>query len=217
LEAQQKSGPIHMMISSGARGSLNQLSQMVGMKGLVVNPAGDIIELPIKSNFEEGLSELEYFISTHGARKGRSDTALRTADAGYLTRRLVDVCQDVFVTEDDCGTKSNMLITKEETEEIGEAYADRIKGRYLAVPIKVKDKVLFKAGTLIDNHLAQDIEKNEEISDITVRTPLMCETIFGICKKCYGWDLSKNNEVESGTAVGVMAAQSIGELAHSLQ
>jgi DNA-directed RNA polymerase subunit beta' len=211
LDAQEKNGPIYIMIASGARGSVNQLSQMSGMKGLVVNPAGEVIELPIKSNFREGLTELEYFISTHGARKGRSDTALRTADAGYLTRRLVDVCQDTIISEEDCGTKNFVTITKEETEMIGESFADRVRGRVLAEAVLVQGKVIYKKGTEVDSKIALELENNEAVLAVAVRSPLVCETSFGICQRCYGWDLARNRLVELGTAVGVMAAQSIGE------
>jgi DNA-directed RNA polymerase subunit beta' len=211
LAAQDKLGPVNTMISSGARGNVTQLTQMGGMKGLVVNPAGEVIEMPIVSNFKEGLSALEYFISSHGTRKGRSDTALRTADAGYLTRRLVDVSQDVIVTMEDCGTKEGITITKTESKEIGENFSDRIRGRVLLSDVKIGKKVFKKAGEIIDAVDALNLEENEEIEEVTVRSPLTCEAEWGVCVRCYGWDLARNKLAELGTAVGVMAAQSIGE------
>jgi len=204
-------GPVYSMIESGARGSWAQLTQILGMKGLVTSPSGDIIELPVKGNFKKGFGVLEYFISTHGVRKGLSDTALRTANAGYLTRRLVDVSQDVIVTDEDCGDEEGTLITKKEADEIGYSMLDRILGRYMAKDLKnVKGKVLAKAGDLITEDIADEI-KDEEIEEASIRSVLSCKIARGVCKKCYGWDLGYNKPVKIGTAVGVIAAQSIGE------
>ncbi len=200
------------IINSGARGSWSQMIQIMGLKGLVINPAGDVIELPVKANFQEGLDVLEYFISTHGTRKGLSDTALRTASAGYLTRRLVDVAQDLVVLEEDCKDDEGLVLTKSEAKEVGESLGQRGHGRYLAEGItdpKTK-KVVIKKGTLIDQQLAQEIDKiNPE--QIKIRSALTCRSIRGVCQKCYGYDLGYNELVRLGTAVGVVAAQSIGE------
>ena len=200
------------MINSGARGSLGQLTQMMAMKGLVTNPAGDIIELPVKAGFKEGLDVLEYFISTHGTRKGLSDTALRTANAGYLTRRLVDVAQDVIVSAEDCGDDEGILITAEESEEMGEQTSHRVLGRYLMDDLKdpKTGKVLTKADSLITEKVAREIEKRG-ITELRVRSVLHCRLRKGVCQKCYGYDLAYNKLVDIGTAVGIMAAQSIGE------
>jgi DNA-directed RNA polymerase subunit beta' len=204
-------GPVYSMIESGARGSWAQLTQILGMKGLVTSPSGDIIELPVKGNFKKGFGVLEYFISTHGVRKGLSDTALRTANAGYLTRRLVDVSQDIIITDDDCGTKNGITITQAESEEMGMDIKNRILGRYLLNDLKnAKGKVLLKKGTLIDEDMKDKFEK-EDIQEASLRTALSCEMSRGICSKCYGWDLGHNELVKKGTAVGVVAAQSIGE------
>jgi len=205
-------GPVHSMIMSGARGSWGQLTQMMGMKGLVTNPAGQIIELPVKANFKEGFSVLEYYISTHGARKGLSDTALRTANAGYLTRRLVDVAQDVVIIEKDCGDTKGRVFTKEESDAIGQSLVSRITGKYLLEDIthpKTK-KVIVKKGQVIDRELAAKLEKLD-LQAIKVRTVLSCKLQRGLCQKCYGYDLAYNQPVDLGTAVGIIAAQSIGE------
>jgi len=205
------SGPVSSMIESGARGSWGQLTQIVGMKGLVINPAGDIIELPVKSNFKEGFDVLEYFISTHGARKGLSDTALRTANAGYLTRRLIDVAQDIVVQEEDCGDDEGTLLTKADSENMGENIANRLFGRVVLENIKDKNgKIIVKKGEAVGKAqvkkiLALDIEK------IRIRSVYSCHSLHGICAKCYGFDLAYNEPVKIGTAVGIMAAQSIGE------
>ncbi len=198
--------PIYSMVTSGARGSIPQLTQIAGMKGMVVNPAGEIIELPVRSNFKEGFTVFEYFISTHGARKGRSDTALRTSDAGYLTRRLVDVAQDIIITEDDCKAKG-IFITREESEEMGVEFSDRITGRFLADDIT---KLKIKAGTFIDKNIAFEIAKSK-INEVSVRSSLNCQAAFGVCQKCYGEDLAKGKPVSIGEAVGIVAAQAIGE------
>ncbi len=210
-EGLPKEGPVYSMIESGARGSWAQLTQILGMKGLVTSPSGDIIELPVKGNFKKGFDVLEYFISTHGVRKGLSDTALRTANAGYLTRRLVDVSQDVIVTEEDCGDEEGTIITASEGEDIGYTVADRVLGRFLAADLKnTKGKVLVKKGELITEDIFDEIKK-EEIEEACIRSVLSCKLSRGVCRKCYGWDLGYNKLVKMGTAVGVIAAQSIGE------
>jgi len=205
-----KNSPVFIMVSSGARGTPNQLTQMAGMKGLLVNPAGEIIEIPVKSNFKEGLEVLEYFISTHGARKGKSDTALRTSDAGYLTRRLVDVAQDIVISMDDCGTKNGMEITTQAAEEMGQKFADKVLGRILLEPIKVGKKIIGQAGQEIDEKMLDEII-DKKIEKVKVRSIIACETEWGICKTCYGRDLATGKIVNHGEAVGIMAAQAIGE------
>jgi len=206
-----KNGPVYSMIESGARGSWAQLTQILGMKGLVTSPSGDIIELPVKGNFKKGFSVLEYFIATHGVRKGLSDTALRTSNAGYLTRRLVDVSQDIIVVKDDCGDKAGLLITKKESDEMSENLFKRMTGRFLAADLKNKSgKILVKAGELITEEIAEKIGK-EDIAEVRVRSVLTCKVHRGICSKCYGYDLAYNKPVKIGTAVGIIAAQSIGE------
>ncbi len=204
-------GSIYSMIQSGARGSWAQLTQLVGMKGLVTSPSGAIIELPVKGNFKKGFDVLEYFIATHGARKGLSDTALRTANAGYLTRRLIDVAQDVVIAKDDCGSDEGFIITQAESEELGTTLWKRVIGRYLASDLmNSRGKALAKAGELITDEVAQKFEK-EEIAEVSVRSPLNCRCEKGICAVCYGYDLGYNKAVQLGTAVGIIAAQSIGE------
>jgi len=207
-----KKGSVASMIDSGARGSWGQLTQIIGMKGLVSNPAGEIIELPVKANFKDGFDALEYFISTHGARKGLSDTALRTANAGYLTRRLVDVAQDVVIKTDDCGDEEGILITAKESEEMNEKVVARILGRYLLDDIKNPKtrEVIVKAGELVTEKQAQ-LLADVPINEVRVRSVLACKLSKGVCRKCYGWDLAYNKEVETGVAVGIVAAQSIGE------
>jgi DNA-directed RNA polymerase subunit beta' len=202
---------VYYQVDSGARGNWGQITQMCGMKGLVANPAGKTIELPIKSNLKEGFSILEYFIATHGGRKGKSDTALKTAEAGYLTRRLVDAVQDIIIKEDDCGTKATHLVTHAESEAIGEAFENRIFGRTLGEDLKnSKGKTILKKGISIDK-AAIKILKENKIEEIRVRSVMTCLTPNGVCKKCYGRDLGSNDAVELGTAVGIIAAQSIGE------
>ncbi|MBI2552176.1 DNA-directed RNA polymerase subunit beta' [Candidatus Uhrbacteria bacterium] len=205
-----KTGSVYSMIESGARGSWGQLTQMVGMKGLVANPAGDIIELPVKASFKEGFKVLEYFISTHGSRKGLSDTALRTANAGYLTRRLVDVSQDVVIHEPDCGETEGMILTRADSEEMGETLAARLIGRYTLQDVKVGRKTAVKKGEAISDAVARQIA-GADIEAVRVRSVLRCKTRKGLCVKCYGYDLGYNADVKIGTAVGVIAAQSIGE------
>ncbi len=205
-------GPIISMIESGARGSWTQLIQMAGMKGLVSSPTGKVIEVPIKSSFQEGFNVFEYFISTHGTRKGVADTALRTASAGYLTRRMIDVAQDVTVREEDCGDKRGIVILKEEVEEMGETLASRIFGRVALEDIRhpKTKKIIVKKGDFIGRQEAQEIEK-AGIKEVKIRSVLTCQTLRGVCVKCYGYDLSYNRPVELGTAVGIIAAQAIGE------
>ena len=198
------------MIDSGARGSWGQLSQMIGMKGPVVNPNYEVIELPVKSNFKNGFNVLEFFISSHGARKGLSDTALRTASAGYLTRRLVDVAQEMVVSNEDCGDTEGITITKEESEIMGDRLINRIFGRYLVKDLKVKGKVVAKAGELVTEETVAKIG-NDDIEEASYRSVMTCRNTRGVCAKCYGYDLAYNKLVEQGTAVGVVAAQSVGE------
>ncbi|HRY36681.1 MAG TPA: DNA-directed RNA polymerase subunit beta' [Candidatus Magasanikbacteria bacterium] len=209
-EALDKEGPVYAMIESGARGSWGQLGQVIGMKGLVASPSGDIIELPVKGNFKEGFDSLEYFISSHGTRKGLSDTALRTSGAGYLTRRLVDVAQDVVVLEEDCGAKEGEVFTLAQSAEMGEKLADRVVGRYVVEDVKIGNKVIVKAGEVIDEKSAREIDKNK-VESIHVRSVFKCKCPKGVCQKCYGYDLSYNKPAELGASVGIIAAQSIGE------
>jgi len=204
---------IYMMSHSGARGSPAQMKQLAGMRGLMTKPSGEIIETPIISNFKEGLSVLEYFNSTHGARKGLADTALKTANSGYLTRRLVDVAQDCIVTEEDCGTEDG--ITARAILEAGEvtvSLGQRVLGRTAAETVKnpATGKVIVKAGDLIEEEQVEEIE-NARVQEIRIRSALTCETRNGICGKCYGRDLARGTPVNMGEAVGVIAAQSIGE------
>ena len=210
---QESFNAIYMMADSGARGSAAQIRQLAGMRGLMAKPDGSIIETPITANFREGLNVLQYFISTHGARKGLADTALKTANSGYLTRRLVDVTQDLVVIEDDCGT-ANGAVMKALVEggEVIEALRDRILGRVAANDIVNPDTqaTLYEAGTLLDEDSVEEIERLG-IDEVKVRTPLTCDTRYGLCAMCYGRDLGRGSMVNSGEAVGVIAAQSIGE------
>ncbi|PIZ98349.1 MAG: DNA-directed RNA polymerase subunit beta' [Candidatus Komeilibacteria bacterium CG_4_10_14_0_2_um_filter_37_10] len=206
------SSSLYSIIDSGARGSWAQLIQIMGMKGSVVSPAGEIIELPVKANFKEGLDVLEYFISTHGARKGLSDTALRTANAGYLTRRLVDVAQDLVISEEDCHDTEGLTLNLQDVEDIGEPMSRLILGRAALKEIAhpTTKKVIVKAGEFITPELIEQIEK-AGVSEVTIRSNMTCKTVRGICHKCYGWDLGYNTPVKHGVAVGIVAAQSIGE------
>ena len=213
LVAQESFNSIYMMADSGARGSAAQIRQVAGMRGLMAKPDGSIIETPITANFREGLNVLEYFISTHGARKGLADTALKTANSGYLTRRLVDVTQDLVVTEQDCGTHDGALMRAiVEGGEVIESLRDRILGRTAADDILHPENrsVLVLAGTMLDEDLIEEMEL-AGVDEVKVRTALNCETRFGICAKCYGRDLGRGGLVNGGEAVGVIAAQSIGE------
>ncbi|MHB1354971.1 MAG: DNA-directed RNA polymerase subunit beta' [Anaerolineae bacterium] len=205
--------PIGIMVNSGStKQGLNPIRQLAGMRGLMADPSGRIIALPIRSNFREGLTSLEYFISTHGARKGLADTALRTADAGYLTRRLVDVAQDVIIMEEDCGTTQGLLILQETAKSASERLSERLVGRFTAAPVihPRTGEVLADANTLIDDEMAQAIEE-AKVTGVTVRSPLTCSLRYGLCIHCYGRDLGRGGEVKIGEAVGIVAAQSIGE------
>ena len=217
-EDKQGFNPVFIMADSGARGSQDQIKQLAAMRGLMAKPKksmtgskGEIIENPITSNFREGLSVLEYFISTHGARKGLADTALKTADAGYLTRRLVDVAQDVVIMEDDCGTINGVWTSDlKEGEEIIEALSERIRGRVIQNDVYVDDEIILKAGTLVDNAVADNF-KSYDVDRVFIRSVLTCEALRGVCVKCYGTDLNTNKPVSMGSSVGIVAAQSIGE------
>lgn len=203
-------GPIFNIIDAGARGSWSQPVQMAGMKGLVINPSGQIIELPVRSSFKEGFNVLEYFNSTHGARKGTADTALRTSTAGYLTRKLVDVAHEVIISEEDCGDKTGFIITRSEADAIAQNLAHKIVGRVTLEDIELNGKVLVKKGEIISWGPAREIA-NSDLQEFNVRSPLTCKCQKGLCQKCYGWDLGRNKEVALGEAVGVVAAQAIGE------
>jgi len=204
-------GSVYMMATSGARGNTQQMGQIGGMRGLIADPQGRIIDLPIRSNFREGLSVLEYFISTHGGRKGLADTAIRTADSGYLTRRLVDVAQDVIVRLEDCGDEDGIFINADEVGAV-EPFADRLFGRLVAQDIRdpKTEKVIAKRGDAIDLELAQTIA-DSGVRRARVRSPLGCHAKHGICRACYGRSLASGKLVEVGEAVGIIAAQSIGE------
>jgi DNA-directed RNA polymerase subunit beta' len=213
-KVRQKSfNSIFMMADSGARGSAAQIRQLAGMRGLMAKPDGSIIETPITANFREGLNVLQYFISTHGARKGLADTALKTANSGYLTRRLVDVAQDLVVTEVDCGTVNGLSITPiVEGGDVVEGLGERVLGRVVSEDVVVASsgEVLVKAGVLIDEKLVKLLEKMG-IDQVMVRSPITCETRYGVCAQCYGRDLGRGHRINIGEAVGVIAAQSIGE------
>jgi DNA-directed RNA polymerase subunit beta' len=204
---------IYMMADSGARGSAAQIRQLAGMRGLMAKPDGSIIETPITANFREGLNVLQYFISTHGARKGLADTALKTANSGYLTRRLVDVAQDLVITEHDCGTSEGIMMTPLiEGGDVVEPLRERVLGRVTAVDLEKpgQNGILVKAGTLLDEKQVDLLEENS-IDQVKVRSAITCETRYGVCSKCYGRDLGRGHIVNIGEAVGVIAAQSIGE------
>ena len=204
-------GSVSDMLVSGARGSISQLSQMAGMKGLIQNTKGEIIEFPVISSMKEGLSPIEYFITTHGSRKGMTDTALQTAKAGYLTRRLFDVAQDAIIAEIDCKTKESVRITRESASGIQVSVAKDIAGRYLAEDATdKKGKVLYKKGELIRNEEAKEIE-DKETEEVFVRSPMTCKSVHGICQTCYGIDMSRDELIDIGEAVGTIAAQAIGE------
>jgi DNA-directed RNA polymerase subunit beta' len=205
--------PIDMMVDSGARGNSQQIRQIAGMKGLVSNPRGEMIPRPIKSSFREGLSVLEYFISTHGARKGLADTALRTADSGYLTRRLVDVAQELIVREDDCGSVRGIWIEGVVPDGPGKrSYLEtRVNGRITLEPITLSDKSKIDAGTVLTEELVSRLRDDPSVDRIRVRSVLTCEAEQGICVACYGESLATGEMIELGEAVGVIAAQSIGE------
>ena len=205
--------PIWMMADSGARGSSAQIRQLAGMRGLMADTSGRTIEIPIKSNFREGLSVLEYFISSRGARKGMADTALRTADSGYLTRRLVDVSQEVIIREEDCGTQDGILVSEiSENGQVIEEFGERLKGRY-----PVKDVLDPKTGEVLVPHnrmmTGEDAQLLEDrgVTEVLIRSVLTCEAKSGVCSKCYGINLAIGEAVGAGEAVGIIAAQSIGE------
>ena len=206
-----KNGSTYDLFTSKARGDITSLLQMTGMKGLIQNNQGKILEFPIIPCYHEGLSPIEYFVTTHGARKGASDTALNTAKAGYLTRRLVDVAQDMVITEEDCGTKEGKIVTKDNISGIEIPLSKNIRGRVLAGDLKDADgKVLYKKGFLVTKEEAYNIE-GIGFTEVFVRSPLTCKTVHGICQMCYGLDLGRNNLVGKGEAVGIIAAQAIGE------
>ena len=206
-----KNGSTYDLFTSGARGTMTSLVQMIGMKGLIQNNQGKTQEFPIIPSYHEGLSPIEYFVTTHGARKGASDTALNTAKAGYLTRRLVDVAQDVVITEEDCGTKEGKMVRKENISGIEIPLSKNIRGRVLAADLKDKNgKVVYKRGFLVTKEEAYNIE-GMNFEEVFVRSPLTCRTTHGLCQMCYGLDLGRNHLVDLGEAVGIIAAQAIGE------
>ncbi len=203
--------PIFMIVDSKSRGSWSAPDQMMGMRGIFANPAGELIELPVKDSFKEGLASLEYFISTHGARKGLVDTALRTATAGYLTRRLVDVAQDVVVTEEDCKDKDGYTLYSEDSKFSGETLGRRVRGRVVIEDVIGGDgEVIVKKGKIVDKIMSQKID-DLKIENIKIRSIIKCKSLRGICRLCYGNDLSKNQLVNLGEAVGIVTAQAIGE------
>lgn len=207
-----KRGSVFQMIDAGSKGSWTQAVQMSGMKGLVINPVGEIIELPVKSSYKEGLSALEYFISTHGARKGTADKALRTSSAGYLTRRLIDVAHDVIVSEEDCKDKIGIETFREDADEVGQDFLLKLIGRICLEDIKTPSgsKIICKKGEIIDRERCKRITESK-IKKVKIRSPLSCKNIRGVCQKCYGWDLGNNKPIRLGEAVGIVAAQAIGE------
>jgi DNA-directed RNA polymerase subunit beta' len=212
MESLNQFNPVYMMATSGARGNIQQLRQLAGMRGLMADPSGRTIELPIKANFREGLTVLEYFISSHGARKGLADTALRTADSGYLTRRLVDVSQDVIVREEDCGTSAGIIVEDiKDGPEIIESLEERLVGRFLLEDLyhPVSGKLLATPDSEMTEEQAKEIAK--EFDSVVIRSVLACTSRYGVCKKCYGRNLATGRPVEMGEAVGIIAAQSIGE------
>ena len=211
--SQDSFNSIFMMADSGARGSAAQIRQLAGMRGLMAKPDGSIIETPITANFREGLDVLQYFISTHGARKGLADTALKTANSGYLTRRLVDVAQDLVVTEDDCGTTAGVSMTPlVEGGDIVEPLRERVLGRVVSEDVKKpgSEEVIIEAGVLLDERQVGRLEEYG-VDHLMVRSPISCETRYGVCSMCYGRDLARGQRINIGEAVGVIAAQSIGE------
>ncbi len=206
-----KMGPVYDMVTSGARGSLSQITIMAGMKGLIASVSGETIEFPVLSCAKEGLTPIEYFITTHGSRKGLTDTALNTAKAGYLTRKLFVVAQDVVVSEDDCGTKDSIVIYKTTASGMNIPLSKNIRGRIIAEDIKTADgKITFKKGHLLSKADAHSVEESG-VNEVKVRSPLSCKTIRGVCRQCYGLDLGRNELIGLGEAVGTIAAQAIGE------
>ncbi len=223
MNSMDKFNPISMMADSGARGSKSQIKQLAGMRGLMSNPSGKIIELPIKASFREGLDVLEYFTSTHGARKGNADTALKTADSGYLTRRLVDVSQDVIVKSEDCGTREGIYVSEiKDDNSIVESLSERLIGRYAAQNVvdPVNDEIIVAEGEYITNDIAKRIDDlnedvlrshNEKILKVKIRSVFTCDSRIGVCSKCYGMNMATAREINIGESVGIIAAQSIGE------
>ncbi len=210
-EKLKESESIDDMVTSGARGSLSNMQQLAGMIGVIVNAVGKAIDFPILHSFKEGLTPIEYFITTHGSRKGLTDTALKTASAGYLTRRLHDVAQDVVITSEDCGTKKYLLAKEEDFDGIKKTLADNLTGRTLAKSVyDLEGKLLFPKGTILTKEDAEKIEA-AGVKEAYIRSPLTCENVHGVCQKCYGLDLAKNEPVKLGEAVGTIASQSIGE------
>lgn len=213
MDSLDKFNPINMMADSGARGSKSQIKQLAGMRGLMASPSGKIIELPIRASFREGLEVLEYFISTHGARKGNADTALKTADSGYLTRRLVDVSQDVIVRQEDCGTKEGYEVSEiKEGNEVIEALSERLAGRYSAEEIIHPEtgEILVKCDEYMDAAMADRVEK-AGVKKVKIRSVFTCNSKIGVCAKCYGMNMATAQKIDIGEAVGIIAAQSIGE------
>lgn len=205
--------PIYMMADSGARGSKSQIKQLAGMRGLMANPSGKIIELPIKASFREGLDVLEYFISTHGARKGNADTALKTADSGYLTRRLVDVSQDVIVRQEDCGTEEGYEVSEiKEGNEVIEPLVERLSGRYPSEDIinPTTGEVIVKRNTYMNEDIAKKVS-DAGIKKVKIRSVFTCKSKHGVCARCYGMNMATSQKIHIGEAVGIVAAQSIGE------
>ena len=210
-ESLDKKGSVYDLVKSGARGSLGQLTQMIGMKGLIVNTAGETIAFPITSSYKEGLTPLEYFITTHGARKGLTDTALNTAKAGYLTRRLFDVAQDAIIKEEDCKQKDGIEITRETSSGMEVSLGKLVKGRFLSHDLKDKDdNLLYKRDHFVTREDAKKIEQ-AQVASVWVRSPLTCKTLDGVCIHCYGADLGKDSIIDIGEAIGTVAAQAIGE------
>ena len=213
--------PLYVMVNSGSRGNPQQIRQLAGMRGLMAKPSGETMELPIRANFREGLTVLEYFISTHGARKGGADTALRTADSGYLTRKLVDVAHEIVVRKDDCGTADffEIPLYNEDTRPRPKAQLDMsLYGRYLAMDFEIGDYELIE-GTTLDSPRLEEIyshmTSNTDIRSVPIRSPIVCQTRAGVCQRCYGIDMSTMKPVSLGEAVGVIAAESIGEPEHN--
>ena len=206
----EEENDIFYQINSGARGNWGQITQMCGIKGLVASPSGKTIELPIKSNLKEGFTILEYFIATHGGRKGKSDTALKTAEAGYLTRRLVDSVQDIIVRENDCGTDIYKLITRENSAFLNIDFEERIHGLTVGEDVKIGGKTVIKKGEVIEDGQIEII-RDKQVTEIQVHSVMYCRTLGGVCRKCYGHDLGNRKVAEIGTPVGIIAAQSIGE------
>ncbi|MDD5098803.1 MAG: DNA-directed RNA polymerase subunit beta', partial [Candidatus Colwellbacteria bacterium] len=205
-----KKNPVYKIVSSGARGSWEQLNQMMGMRGLVKNPQGETIDLPVTSCYKEGFTPLQYFNSVHGNRKGLVDTALKTAEAGYLTRRMIDVAQDVIVREEDCRTKEGIEVKRDDGGDYGHKFSDRLFSRTPVEDVKSGNHIIVRAGEQITSKIAQEIEESN-VQSVKVRSPLTCKTLYGVCAKCYGLDLGDNAPIKVGEAVGIVAAQSIGE------